>query len=202
MGTPAIMPGGDGMRLLTDSGILAGMRTQGGSVVQANPKAQLWLLRLRAFELNRRQRRQRLLGLQRQAPLLNSVTKEGEIQSGMPIRIRREIAQPALQQGSAADNVPGGMMVESDGDLNQALQKFALGRGSGSPDILQDLVGFKELGGIKEDKAFAKKTIEIAFCRLIHGSRLDGFIDDGGQRVERRKHEHRELFPASYGDSG
>lgn len=88
----------------------------------------------------------------------------------------RKIAQPALQQRSAADNVPGGMVVEGDGDLNQALQKLALGLGSNPPDILQDLVGFKELGRIKEDKALVKENIEIALGRLIHHNRLGGFI--------------------------
>jgi hypothetical protein len=37
-------------------------------------------------------------------------------------------------------------------------------------------VGFKELGRIKEDKALAEETIEIALGRLIHHNRLGGFI--------------------------
>ena len=89
--------------------------------------------------------------------------------------------------------------MEGDCDLNQALQEFALGLGSDPPDILQGLVGFKELGPIKEDKALVKKTVEIVFGWPIHDSRLGRFIR---QRAERRKHEHRELFPASHGDSG
>ena len=66
------------------------------------------------------------------------------------------------------------MVVEGDGDLNQALQKLALGLGSNPPDILQDLVGFKELGCIKEDKALVKETIEIALGSMIHDRRLAG----------------------------
>ena len=67
------------------------------------------------------------------------------------------------------------MVVEGDGDLNQALQEFALGLRSDPPDILQGLMGFKELGRVKEDEALVKENIEIALGRLIHGSRLGGF---------------------------
>jgi hypothetical protein len=66
--------------------------------------------------------------------------------------------------------------VQGDGDLNQALQEFALGLGSNPPGILQGLVGFKELGRIKEDKALVDETIEIALGRLIHDGRLSGFM--------------------------
>jgi hypothetical protein len=78
------------------------------------------------------------------------------------------------------------MVVEGDGDLDEALQKLALGLGSGPPDILQDLVGFKELGGIKEDKALAKKTVGIVVGRLIHGTRVGGFSRrlNNGRREE------------------
>jgi hypothetical protein len=92
------------------------------------------------------------------------------------------------------------MMVESDGDLNQALQEFALGLGSGPPDILQDLVGFKELGVIKEDKALVKKTVEVALGMLIHGSRLAGFIRGLAVGGEKKARTSRAL-PASHGDS-
>jgi hypothetical protein len=75
------------------------------------------------------------------------------------------------------------MMVEGDCDLNQALQEFALGLGSDPPDILQGLVGFKELGRIKEDKALVKKTVEIVFGWPIHDSR-SGRSSDNGRREE------------------
>jgi len=41
------------------------------------------------------------------------------------------------------------MVVEGDGDLNQPLQEFALGLRSDPPDILQGLMGFKELDALK-----------------------------------------------------
>lgn len=99
----------------------------------------------------------------------------------MPVRIGREIAQTAQQQRPAADNIPGGMVMQGNGDLNQALQKLALGLGSGPPDILQSFVGFKELGRIKEDKAFTEKAIEIARGSLLHDRSLDGVIREGGK---------------------
>ncbi len=72
------------------------------------------------------------------------------------------------------------MMMQGDGDLDKALQKLALRLGSGTPDILQQLVGFKELGGIKEDKALMEKTIQIAFARVTHDGRLNGLIPGWG----------------------
>ncbi len=145
------------------------------------------------FESDRRQGWQRSLGLERQSPLLDLVAKEGEFQSGMPVRIGREIAQTAQQQRSAAHDVASGMVVKGDGDLDKALQKLALGLGSGSPDILQDFVGFKELGGIKEDKALVKDTVEIVLGRLIHGNATGGFsrrVDNGSEGRERAHRTH------------
>ena len=41
-------------------------------------------------------------------------------------------------------------MMKGDRDLDQALKKLAFGFRGRPPDILQDFVGFKEMGGVEE----------------------------------------------------
>ena len=65
-------------------------------------------------------------------------------------RVSRQVALGPSQQRTATHHVPARVMVESHSDLNKSLKKLALRLGRGAPDILQNFVGFKELGGIKE----------------------------------------------------
>jgi hypothetical protein len=64
--------------------------------------------------------------------------------------IRRQVPACALQERSAADAVPLRIMMKGDRDLDQALKKFAFRLRRGPPDILQDFVGFKEMGGVEK----------------------------------------------------
>jgi len=48
------------------------------------------------------------------------------------------------------------MVVQGDGHLDQALEKFAIWLGRGAPDIFENFVRFKELSGIEELDAWAQ----------------------------------------------
>jgi hypothetical protein len=64
--------------------------------------------------------------------------------------IGRQVPASPLQQRSAADVVPGRIMMKGDRDLDEALKKFAFRLRRRPPDILQDFVGFKEMGGVEK----------------------------------------------------
>lgn len=48
--------------------------------------------------------------------------------------------------------------MKGDRHLDQPLQELAVRLGSGPPDIFQDLVGVKELGGVEERDAVLKSV--------------------------------------------
>jgi hypothetical protein len=51
----------------------------------------------------------------------------------------------ARQQRTTADEVSPRMVVQADGDLDESLQKLALGLWRGAPDVFEDLVSVEEL---------------------------------------------------------
>jgi hypothetical protein len=125
------------------------------------------------------------------------VAKKGQFQSRMPLGIRREVAKATLQQRPATNEVSRRMMVKGNRDLDQTLEKFAFWRVSLPPDILQRLVGFKELGGVEEPDALMKKTIQVTLGKLVHDRRFDGWHDEGRKRETTRISGKPRAFPAS-----
>ncbi len=76
------------------------------------------------------------------------------------------------------------MVVKRDCNLNQSLKKLALRLGRSAPDILQDFVSFKELGGIKEfdtaQQAIGMHGTSVAYGRAV---RLRWLCRDRGRRL-------------------
>jgi hypothetical protein len=82
-------------------------------------------------------------------PLINAVVEGGEVKTLVLRGIGGQVSPSALQQRPAAQVIPLRIMMKGNGDLNQPLKKLALRLRSGAPDILQDFVGFKEMGGVE-----------------------------------------------------
>ena len=63
-------------------------------------------------------------------------------------------------------------------NLDQPLQKLALRLRSVTPDILQNLMRFKELGGVEEGDAVKIDALKsLVNTEVEHRSRLDAFHD-------------------------
>jgi hypothetical protein len=84
------------------------------------------------------------------SPAIDLVAERIQIDTAMPGGIRRQVPASPFQQRSAADAVPRRIMMQGDSDLDQALKKLAFWLRRGPPDILQDFVGFKEMGGVEQ----------------------------------------------------
>ena len=68
-------------------------------------------------------------------------------------------------------------MVESHGGLDQPLQELALRLRSLPPDILQDLMGFKELGGVeKSDPVKVRRLRTPSIVQVNQGISVRGVI--------------------------
>src|SRR5215475_4246276 len=118
------------------------------------------------LEAKHGQRWQWTFRLERFAPELNFVSKNCQLESEVELWIWREIADSPLQQRPAADEIPLRMMVKGDSDLDQTLQKLTLRFGCPAPDILQRLMGFKELGAVKKPDAVMKLIFQRVLERL------------------------------------
>ena len=84
------------------------------------------------------------------SPAVDLLAERIQINPAMPGGIGRQVPASPFQQRSAADAVPRRIMMKGDRDLDQALKKFAFRLRRGPPDILQDFVGFKEMGGVEK----------------------------------------------------
>jgi hypothetical protein len=93
------------------------------------------------------------------APTIDLESQRIQIDAAMPGGIRRQIPVGAFEQRSAADGVPIRIMMQGDRDLDQALKKLAFGFRRRPPDILQDLVGFKEMGGVEQRKSLEERVV-------------------------------------------
>ncbi len=83
------------------------------------------------------------------APAIDLLPERIEIDAAMVGRIGRQVPEGTFQQGSAANMVSFGMVMQGDSDLDQALEKLTLRLGGCPPDIFQDFVGFKEVRGVE-----------------------------------------------------
>jgi len=88
--------------------------------------------------------------VERVAPLVDSPEEGRQVQSPMLVGIQGQVAPSALEQGAASHRIPARMMVQRHRNLDQSLQKPALWLGREAPDILQDLVCFKEVGSVEK----------------------------------------------------
>lgn len=95
-----------------------------------------------------------MAAVERIAPSVERVEQRSQVQSPVLFGIQRQITPGALQQRPAAHSVPARVMVQGHRNLDQSLQKLAFRFGRGTPDILQDLVRFKETVLIEEPKSF------------------------------------------------
>jgi hypothetical protein len=64
--------------------------------------------------------------------------------------IARKVAQSAFEQGTGAGRISPGIVVKSDGGLNEALQKLFLGSGCVPPGVFEQFVTFEECGLVKQ----------------------------------------------------
>ncbi len=65
-------------------------------------------------------------------------------------RILREIAKGAPQYRARPRRIPISMVVQRYRHLNQSLQKLLLRQGRRPPDVLERLMGLKEIGAVKQ----------------------------------------------------
>ena len=89
----------------------------------------------------------------RGTPLVNALSKGTQIKATMGCWVGREVPPRPLQHGATAKLVSARIMNEGHRNLDQPLQKLALRLRSVTPDILQNLMRFKELGGVEEGDA-------------------------------------------------
>lgn len=106
------------------------------------------------------------------APPIEFVPQRIQLDAAMAGGIRREIAAGALEQRSATRTVAPRIMMQGDRDLDETLQKFAFGLRFRPPDILQDFVGFKEMGGIEQPKALIERVARDVLV-VLRGWHLD-----------------------------
>lgn len=52
-------------------------------------------------------------------------------------------------------------MMQTDRDLNQPLKELALRFRGRAPDILQDFMSFKEMGGIEQGKSLQEEVTDL-----------------------------------------
>ena len=74
--------------------------------------------------------------IERIAPGIERVANGGQVQSAVPLGVGAEIAPGAFEHRTASDEISLGVVVQSNRDLDQALEKLALGLRRGAPDIL------------------------------------------------------------------
>ena len=65
----------------------------------------------------------------------------------------REVTLGAGEQGARAYGIAAAVVVERDGDLDQALEEFLLSRRRGAPDVLPDFVGVEIFARVEEVSA-------------------------------------------------
>jgi hypothetical protein len=94
-------------------------------------------------------------------PLIDAMPEGNEIETVMVRGIGSQISPATFQQRPAAHGISLGIMMQGDGDLNQPLKKLALRLRSSPPDILQDFVGFKEMGGVEQAQSLKKEVTDM-----------------------------------------
>lgn len=104
----------------------------------------------REAEPNKRKCGYKMALVQSNSPTVDLLAKRIEINPTMPGGIGRQVPASPFQQRSAADAVPRRIMMKGDRDLDEALKKLAFRFRRRPPDILQDFVGFKEMGGVEK----------------------------------------------------
>ncbi len=72
-----------------------------------------------------------------------------------------ELGGGAPQQRLCSHDVAGGVVVQGDRDLNDALHPAALVAVQFAPDVFQRFVGFEELAGIEERDAFLEFVLVV-----------------------------------------
>jgi hypothetical protein len=93
---------------------------------------------------------------------LQGLQVDAAVFSGIP----RKVPPGALQQRPAANLVSARIMMKGDCDLDQPLQELAFRLRSLPPDILKDLVGVKELGGVEQGDAVLKSVAVMHLCSV------------------------------------
>ena len=92
----------------------------------------------------------------------------------------REIALGAGEQRTRAVEIPAAVVVERDGDLDQALEEFLLFHGRGAPDVLPDFVGVEIVTGVEEvSAALEGGRIQWSSCRP-YGTQSINYDGDPG----------------------
>ena len=124
----------------------------------------------RAFELDDRKSGHGRAMVESSAPPIKFVPQRIQIDAAMAGGIRRQIPAGAFEQRSATRLVPPRIMMQGDCNLDQALQKFAFGLRLRPPDILQDFVGFKEMGGVEQRKSLEERVVRRGL--VVRGSHL------------------------------
>ena len=76
-----------------------------------------------------------------------------QIHAGIRIRIMREVALGAVEQGARAVDITTAVVVERDGDLDQALEEFLFFHGGGAPGVFPDFMGVEILARVEEREA-------------------------------------------------
>jgi len=76
----------------------------------------------------------------------------------VPLGVGAEIATGAFEHRTASDEISLGVVVQSNRDLDQPLEKLAFGLRRGAPDILQNFVRLKELAIVEEMNAVLKSV--------------------------------------------
>ena len=100
----------------------------------------------------------RAAAIERIAPDIERVANGCQVESTVPLGVGAEIATGAFEHRTASDEISLGVVVQSNRDLDQPLEKLAFGLRRGAPDILQNFVRLKELAIVEEMNAVLKSV--------------------------------------------
>ena len=101
-------------------------------------------------EADKRKRGYEIALVESASPAIDLLAERIQINPAMPGGVGCQVPARPFQQRSAADLVARRIMMKGDCDLDEALKKLAFRLRRGPPDIFQDFVGFKEMGGIEK----------------------------------------------------
>jgi len=83
-------------------------------------------------------------------PLGEAGAQGRELQPSETFAVRGQIFIGTRQQRARSHLVPGRVVVQADGDLDQALQEFLFFGGCGAPNVFQSFVGIEKFPVVKQ----------------------------------------------------
>ncbi len=72
-----------------------------------------------------------------------------------------KFAEALVKLAGCAEGVVALVVVEGDGEVDEALEEGAVGLGGGCPEFLEDFVAAEELAAVEEGDALSEERLRI-----------------------------------------